>query len=647
MTSFCRNVRAVAVACLIILLVSEAALAAGTYVRDESFNALPAGSTPGAPWSVVSTGGGSVSVLPVPFAADRSVRIQKLNASGASSLSTSFAERSGRVVVQARVMSRETAGFRGAPYIYGGAGVVASVAFQDGAIRAYVGGTSTVFQSFRPNVWYLIRVVVDTDADTFDLYIDGVRKARGLPLRGATSSVSRVAFFMDGVNKGTFYVDAVKVYTEAEYIGPPPAPVFDVRAFGARGDGTTKDTAAIQRAIDAAAGTGGSVLLRDGTFVSGTLLLRSDLTFYIAPSATLLGSANAADYPVQTPATGNTQLSNCKRALLYAPGTARLRLDGGGAIDGQGDRFGGAEGDRPMLIWAVLSSNFTAQNLYLKKGAMWSLVTMESDHVLINNINLQSDNITHDGIDVVDGFDVTVQNSAVRSGDDAMCLKTGVRRGLTSVTVRDSVFSASNGGSNGIKFGTASYGAFKDISIHDVYVKDVQYAAMAVESRQGADVDAIAFQRVELADTGAAFFVYLAQQAVTHPGGDVPKLGSMNDVSFTDIRGWTSAWPRSPAQGSLITGHIFNGQTYRITNLAFRNVDLTFSGGRTTIPRAPPEAQPNQYPESNMFGDLPAWAYFLRHVSGVTFTSVRSRLGRADVRPERALVDVSGVVSSP
>jgi polygalacturonase len=280
---------------------------------------------------------------------------------------------------------------------------------------------------------------------------------------------------------------------------------------------------------------------------------------------------------------------------------------------------------------------------------VWSLVSMESDHVLINNVNLQSNNITHDGIDIVDGFDVTVQGVAVRSGDDAMCLKTGVRRGIDTLTVKDSMFGGdgTSGGSNGIKFGTATYGAFKNITIQDVYVKDVQYAAMAVESRQGANISALAFRRVELARAGAAFFVYLAQQDTTHPIGDVPKLGSIDGVSFTDIAGSTTSWGNSPHQGSLITGHVFNGTTYRITHLSFTNVAISFDGGRTSIPGNPPEATPNQYPESNMFGDLPASAYYLRHVSGVTFAGCTTSIAQPDVRAKLVTSDVAGLVGAP
>ncbi len=619
-------------------------------VLNEKFDAMTTASAPTSPWTIVSTGGGSVTVQDVPFGTDKSVKIQKLATSGTSSLSTTFANQSGRVAIEAKVMARETAGFKAIPYIYNSLGdTVASISFQDGNIRAHIGGTSTVIQSFETDVWYLVRVVIDIGADTFDLYIDGIRKQRGAALRTATSSINKVTYYMDSTNTGTFYVDDFKVYNEASYIGSAPTPVFDARTYGATGNGTTKDTTAIQNAINACAGTGGSVLLTSGTYLSGTLTLKSNMTLFIDPSATLLGSASAADYPTQTPATGNTQLHNCQRALLYANNVTQLKVDGGGALDGQGDSFGGSEATRPMLFWSVLSNNVTVQNLYFKKGAVWSLVNMESDQVLINNINLQSNNITHDGIDVVDGADVIVQNCAVSAGDDAMCLKTGVRRGIDTMIVKDSVFrgDSTSGGSNGIKFGTATYGGFYNITLQDCYVKEVQYAAMALESRQGADVDGVAFRRIDFANAGSAFFVYLAQQDTTHPIGDVPKLGSMNNVSFTDINGWTTFWGNSPHQAALITGHIFNSVTYKITNLSFTRAAIAFEGGRTTVPGNPPEATPNQYPESNMFGDLPPWAYYLRHVNGVTFTSCASTLINSDVRQKLVTSDVAGLVGSP
>lgn len=623
---------------------------AGIYVLHETFDAMTTAAAPPAPWSVQATNGGSALVQEVPFAADKSVTVTKLAGAGTTSLAYDVGAQHGRVVFEAKVLARETAGFKAIPYVYDASGnAVASVSFQDGNVQAHVGATITTVQPFVANEWYRVRVVIDTDHGTFDLFVDGVRKLAAQTLRMASPSVQKFSYYVDGANAGTLLVDDVKVYTEAAYIGAAPAPVFDPRDYGATGNGTTKDTAAIQKAVDAAAGTGGSVVLKNGTFLSGSVTLKSDMTFFLDASATLLGSTDVADYPTETPDTGNTQLGNCQRALLYAADANNLVIDGGGTLDGQGDSFSGVEATRPMLIWAVKSQNVAVQNLYLKKGAVWSLVSMESDHVLIRNVNVQSDGITHDGIDVVDGTDITVDDCAVRSGDDAMCLKTGVRRGIDGMVVKNSLFggSGTSGGSNGIKFGTGTYGAFKNVVVQDDYVKEVQYAAMAVESRQGADVDGVSFQRIQFMNAGSAFFVYLAQQNVTAPTGDVPKLGSMKNVSFTDVSGTTTSWGNSPHQGSLVTGHLYDSVAYPIQNLAFTRVNVTFDGGLGTVPAAPPEATPNQYPESNMFGDLPAWGYYLRHVNGVTFDACTSNVAAADARQKMVTSDVTGVVGAP
>ena len=623
----------------------------GAYILYEKFNEMATGAPPSGGWATSATSG-SVVVQEVPFAADKSVAIVKpsTTADASAALSTTFPSQNGRVVFEAKVMAAETAGFKAIPYIYDGEGnAVASVSFQDGNIQTHIGATITNVQTFVAGAWYRVRVVVDTGAETFDLYVDGVRMEHGVPLRTSTSSVDEVRFYVDGTGAGGLQVDNVKVYNEATFIGAPPEPVFDARAFGATGNGTTSDEAAIQAAIASAAGTGGSVLLSGGTFLSGTLTLASNMTFFIDSSATLLGSASAADYPTETPATGNTQLSNTQRALLYAPNVTELAIDGGGTIDGQGTSFSGVEATRPLLLWSVLSDQVHVHNLYMTNGAVWGLVTMETDHVLIENMNVQSSGITHDGIDLVDGTDVTVDECAVSSGDDAICPKSGVRRGIDGLTITNSIFSGygGSGGSNGIKFGTASYGAFSHVTIQDDYVKNVQYAAMAVESRQGSDVSDVSYERIQFTNTGAAFFLYLAQQDTTHPVGDVPKLGSLGGVSFTDILGSTASWPNSPHQGSLITGNIYDGMTYPITNLSFSNVAVTFDGALATVPASPPEATPNQYPESNMFGDLPAWGFYLRHVEGVTFASCATTSGAYDARQEVVTDDVTGLVGSP
>src|SRR5262249_494508 len=202
---------------------------------------------------------------------------------------------------------------------------------------------------------------------------------------------------------------------------------------------------------------------------------------------------------------------------------------------------------------------------------------------------------------------------------------------------------AGHAGSNGYKFGTASYGGFNNALIQDCYVKNATYAAMVVMSRNGADVGNINFSRLEFSNCGAAFFVFLGQQP-GHPDGDVDKLGTINNVHFTDIlcsvdNTTSNKW------GSNITGQIYSNVTYPITNLFFTNCNVTFKGGDNSIPGNPPEWDSAQYPEVSMWGDLPAYGYWMRHVTGVTFTNCVSRLNGSDARPEKATTDVASLLT--
>lgn len=618
----------------------------GSYVLNEKFNASATDSAP-VGWTTTATSG-SVAVKEVPFAQDKSVRVQKLAASGESSLSRTFPAQSGRIVIEAKVMIRETAGFKALPYIYGPTGgAVVSVGFQDGQI-VHHNGTSFVNVGVEAiaDDWYMVRLVIDTTTNKYDLFIDGVRKIVGQTVRNVSPTISRAAFYLDGANTGTVYVDNVKIYNEAEFIGPAPEPVFNVRDFGATGNGTTLDTAAIQAAIDACEGTGGSVYLSNGTFLSGMLRLKSDMTFFIDSSANLKSSQTDNLFPKQNPPTNNNQLLNCRRALLYAEGVSNLCIDGGGSIDGSGIKtsspswvdWGVKEAEKPISIWAVLCNNVTIQNTYIRLSAMWTVVGMETDNLVIRNLQLNVDlEPTRDGIDIVDCHNGIVQDCTVYSGDDSFCFKTGTRRGVDNFVIRDCF--VGHTGANSYKFGTASYGAFRNILIEDCYAKNVRYGAMVLMSRNGAEIDNINFRRIEFSRAGSAFYVFLGQQP-GHPAGDVDKMGTLNNVHFTDIKGLVSStW------GSLITGHLYQGATYRITNLFFTDCNVSFPGGLGSVPGQPAEWNSSQYPEANMFGNLPGSGYYLRHVHGVTFFRCTSTVRNGDARPVIATNDVSGYLA--
>ena len=610
----------------------------------EGFNQLAVGSAP--PDWQLDTSGGTARVEAFPFPADHSLKLAKQGTAAAASASRSFPALRGRVVVEAKVMADETTGYKCAPYLYSAEGAnLAAVAFQDGQIKAFKGPNLSSMRAFSAGTWYIVRLVVNLEAETYSVYIDGELMLAQATFRAQGKNLARVWFNIGEGNQGTLHVDNLKVYSHQELIGAPPEPVFDVRSFGAKGDGTTKDTQAIQAAIDACAGSGGSVVLKEGVFVSGMITLKSKMTLFIDASATLLGSRDKADFPTTHPPTGNTQLRNCRKALIYAEGAEDITIDGGGIIDGNGKLgmwLGGHseidESLRPMAIYNAQCKNVTLQNLYIKDAAMWGVVSLETDDLTIRNLVIHSDVFgNRDGIDVLDCHRVRIEDCTIYSEDDAICLKSGVRRGLRDVVVRNCYVTQSTV-ANGLKFGTASYGGFHNVLFEDVLVKNVDKAAMAVESVDGAEISNITFRRIDVQNAGTPFFILLGDRGGT-PADDVHKIGSIEGIRFETIKAnrMRHSW------GSPISGALINGQLHKLTKLHFEDIDISFKGGLGFTPADPPEYV-GQYPDPNLWGDLPAYGYYLRHVEGVTFRRTRGRTQEADARQERVVRDVTGLV---
>ncbi len=407
---------------------------------------------------------------------------------------------------------------------------------------------------------------------------------------------------------------------------------LDVFTNGATGNGTTKDTAAIQATINACP-PGGFVWLHDGTFLSGTITLKDNMTLYIDKTATLFGSGSAADYPTQSPPTSNGQLSNCARALIYAQQHTNVTIMGGGTINGNGrtNFTSGVENTRPISIWTVLCNGVTIQNLNIVDSAMWTVVNMETDNLLIQNLN-ESVNLpgNRDGCDVVDCWHVTIRNCTINSGDDSICIKSGkASRGVNDCHVSNCTVTASS--SNGLKFGTASTGPFTNVTFQNCLVQNTAHSAMAVESVDGAAVSGIVFSNITFTGCQNAIFIVLGSRS----GATV---GSVNGIEFHNITG--SAM--SDTRGCPISGELTNGVTYYVRNILFDNVNISYAGGVGSIPAAPPEYA-GQYPENTMWGNLPAYGYYIRHAIGVTFTNCYTSAASTDARPWIATNDVSGL----
>lgn len=422
-----------------------------------------------------------------------------------------------------------------------------------------------------------------------------------------------------------------------------PTPVFDVINYGAKADGVTKNTIAIQAAIDACAGTGGAVYLHDGIFLSGMLTLKSNMTFYIAPSATLLGSTDILDYPTQELPTNNWNKHENGRGLLYSLGARNLTITGGGTINGNGNYLPWIgnkikELDRPIPVWIVQSRKVEISNILVKDGAMWNIVPFETDSIVVKNVTVNS-NIAEnrDGIDIVDCHHVLVEKCNFYVDDDAICPKSGHARGVEDVIVRNcNIFKS--GRANGIKFGTLGYGSFKNMLFEDITINDVKLSGIALESVDGANIENITFRSIKMKNVGNPFFIILGDRGRT-PEGDPHKIGKVENIVFRDI----TVSNITQNIGCAISGFEKNGVTYKLKNILFKNVTVDFTGGLTSIPPKPEEYK-GQYPEFDMWKEIPAFGFYLNHVDKVTFNKCNFTVNKHDARPFIEYNDTSKIV---
>ncbi|MCX6896497.1 MAG: glycosyl hydrolase family 28 protein [Verrucomicrobia bacterium] len=407
----------------------------------------------------------------------------------------------------------------------------------------------------------------------------------------------------------------------------------DIDNYGAAGNGTTMDTTAIQNAINACA-AGGFVWLHNGTFYSGTIVLKNNMTLYIDPTATLLGSSSATDYPDKFPALSNSQTSNCRKALVYAESCTNITVTGGGTINGNGraNFRSGVEATRPIAIWTTLCQQVRLQNFDIVDAGMWTCVNMQTDYLNIKNVDVDDDGLNgnRDGFDVVDCWHVVIEDCIINSGDDSICIKSGnSARGVNDLVARRCTITRSQ--SNALKFGTASKGPFTNILFQDCLVLNTDHSVMAVESVDGSACNNITFERITFSACQNAIFIVLGIRS----GATV---GSVDGIVFRDITGSAMVDNR----GCPITGLLTNGITTRLKNLLFDNVNITYPGGAGSIPGTPAEYA-GQYPENTIWASMPAYGYYVRHATNVVFTNCFTSSGVGDARPWIASSDVSNL----
>ena len=454
---------------------------------------------------------------------------------------------------------------------------------------------------------------------------------------------------------------------------------FKAVDFGVKADVERVQTAEIQALIDRAAAKGGGIVrFTPGEYVTGCIELKSGVTLYLERGAVLLGSTNPFDYRPMArqggPASPDAR-DNSTLALIVANGAHDIGVMGEGTIDGRGLKLAlnidslhhkgvrvdpnyndrrrrPGETARPKLFRLSHAEGVTLRDVTLRNSACWG-VSMELCHnVLMDNLTVVNRAYwNNDGMDITDCRNVRITRCDINAADDGICLKSYYPGYANdSIYIADCRICSS---ASAVKFGTASHGGFRNVIIDNIEVYDTYRSAIAIETVDGGGLENVRVTRVQARNTGNPLFIRLG-----HRSGETPGylrnvyIGQMEvEVPFGrpdedyDLRGPAVTFFHNPIPSS-ITG--IPGA--RVENVLIENVEIRYPGratkGMAYVPLwrldAVPEAV-EEYPEFSMFGELPSWGFYVRHVKGITFRNVKLQLAADDFRPAFVLDDVEDV----
>lgn len=364
------------------------------------------------------------------------------------------------------------------------------------------------------------------------------------------------------------------------------ATICDAGAYGARADGTTKDTLALQRAIDeCAAKGGGTVLLARGIFLTAPIVLKSHITLEIDPGATLLGSQDKGDYPRM-----REMREDAVQPLISASNARDISIRGGGTIDGAGQPWWAevyahkaspeyVAAKRPRLIFFDHSKQLSIEGVTIQNSASWQVTLYYCDGVTIRNAKIlapeRSPNT--DGIDPFSSHHVAISHMTIDVGDDNVAIKSGQPGSAgpdepsSDINVTDCTFLHGHG----MSIGSEVSGGVENVRVARVHFKGTANGVRVKSNRdRGSDIGHLDFHDVTM--EGVATPVLITEYYPRIPDHDsaqpVTRLTPhFHDISITDLS----------ATGAKTAGLIVGLPESPITSITLSHVHIAAEKGMT------------------------------------------------------------------
>lgn len=436
-------------------------------------------------------------------------------------------------------------------------------------------------------------------------------------------------------------------------------PVYNVKKYGAKGDGKNLDTKAIDEAINAAsAAGGGTVYFPAGDYLSVTIHLKSNIALFIDQGATIIAATTGEGVQYDLPEKGDNDLyqdyghSHFHNSLIVGENLHDISITGPGRIWGKGlvreeSKTKQYDGFGNKTLALKLCRNVILRDFTVAHGGWFCFLLTGVDNATIDNIKMDTN---RDGIDLVSSKNVRIANCSVNSPiDDGIVLKCDFAlnypRATENVTITNCQVSGYNEGTfldgtyvkggnsptGRIKLGTESNGGFKNITITNCVFDHCR--GLALETVDGAALEDITISNITMRDVGnAPLFIRLG--ARMRGPKDFP-YSQLHRVIISNI----VAYDVTGTQAAIISGI----PGHDIEDLTLSNIHIYFKGGGTKAQSAievPPLI--DAYPDPNRFGITPAYGFFIRNVTDLKMSDIEVSYAKADLRPAFILEQVNG-----